>query len=70
MELLAASIHISIVMDLHLCNIVFKTFGRQFCSIYIEEDGVESEYGLESSKADRGNIYSQLGVCRGVSESK
>ena len=70
MELLAASVHISIVMDLHHCNIVIKTFGRLFCCIYIQEDVVESEYGFESSKADRGNFYSQLGVCQGVSESK
>ena len=70
MELLAASVHISIVTNLDLCNIVFKTFGRQFCCIYIQDDVVESEYGFKSSKADRGNFYSQLGVCQGVSESK
>ena len=69
MELLAASVRISIVMDLHLCNIGFKTFGRQFCCIYIEEDGVESEYGFESSKADRGKFYSQFGLRQGVCES-
>ena len=70
MEWQAASAHISNAMNLHLCNIVFKTFGRRFCRIYIRDDVVESEYGFKSSKADRGNFYSHLGVCQGVSESK
>ena len=70
MELLAASVHISIVVELHLCNIVIKTFGRRFCRIYIQEDVVESEYGFESSNAYRGNFDSQFGLRQGVSESK
>ena len=56
MEWQAASAQISNAMNLHLCNIVLKSFGRQFRSIYIQEDVVESEYGFDSSKADRGNF--------------